>query len=30
MNKLRKQSDTTYPLIFLMVDSTDHVTGKQG
>ncbi len=30
MNKLRKQSDATYPLIFLMVDSTDHVTGKTG
>lgn len=30
MNKLRKQSDTTYPLFFLMVDSTDHVTGKTG
>jgi hypothetical protein len=30
MNKLRKQSDSTYPLFFLMVDSTDHVTGKTG
>ncbi len=30
MNKLRKQSDTTYPIFFLMVDSTDHVTGKTG
>ena len=30
MNKLRKQSDTTYPLFFLMVDSTDHITGKTG
>ncbi len=30
MNKLRKQSNTTYPLFFLMVDSTDHVTGKTG
>lgn len=30
MNKLRKQSDATYPLFFLMVDSTDHVTGKTG
>ncbi len=30
MNKLRKQSSTTYPLFFLMVDSTDHVTGKTG
>lgn len=28
MNKLRKQSDSTYPLFFLMVDSTDHITGK--
>jgi hypothetical protein len=25
-----KQSTTTYPLVFLMVDSTDHVTGKTG
>jgi hypothetical protein len=25
-----KQSTTTYPLCFLMVDSTDHVTGKTG
>ncbi len=30
MNKIRKQSDTTYPLFFFMVDSTDHVTGKTG
>lgn len=30
MNKSRKQSDTTYPLFFFMVDSTDHVTGKTG
>ncbi len=30
MNKLRKQSDTTYPLFFFMVDSTDHITGKTG
>lgn len=30
MNKLRKQSDSTYPMMFLMVDSTDHVTGKTG
>lgn len=30
MNKTRKQSDATYPLMFLMVDSTDHVTGKTG
>lgn len=25
-----KQSSTTYPLVFLMVDSTDHITGKTG
>lgn len=25
-----KQSSTAYPLMFLMVDSTDHVTGKTG
>lgn len=25
-----KQSTTAYPLVFLMVDSTDHVTGKTG
>jgi len=25
-----KQSSTAYPLVFLMVDSTDHVTGKTG
>lgn len=25
-----KQSTTAYPLLFLMVDSTDHVTGKTG
>ena len=30
MNKLRTQSDTTYPIFFLMVDSTDHITGKTG
>lgn len=30
MNKLRKQSDTTYPIFFFMVDSTDHITGKTG
>lgn len=30
MNKLRKQSDTTYSVFFLMVDSADHVTGKTG
>lgn len=27
---LIKQSATAYPLLFLMVDSTDHVTGKTG
>lgn len=30
MIKIRKQSSTTYPINFLMVDSTDHVTGKTG
>lgn len=30
MNKLRKQSDTAYPLFFFMVDSSDHITGKTG
>lgn len=30
MNKLRKQSSTTYPLFFFMVDSSDHITGKTG
>lgn len=28
--KARKQSSTSYPILFLMVDSTDHVTGKTG
>lgn len=28
--KARKQSTTSYPILFLMVDSTDHVTGKAG
>ena len=28
--KARKQSSTSYPILFLMVDSTDHVTGKAG
>lgn len=28
--KLRKQSSTTYPITFLMVDSSDHLTGKTG
>lgn len=30
MNYEVKQSTTTYALVFLMVDSTDHVTGKTG
>lgn len=30
MSNLRKQSDTTYPLIFFMADTTDHTTGKTG
>lgn len=30
MNKTRKQSDSTYPLFFFMVDSSDHITGKTG
>lgn len=25
-----KQSSTAYPLVFLMIDSTDHITGKTG
>lgn len=28
--KARKQSTTTYPIPFLMVDSADHITGKTG
>lgn len=28
--KARKQNSTTYPILFLMVDSADHVTGKTG
>lgn len=28
--KLRKQSTTTYPILFFMVDSADHLTGKTG
>lgn len=28
--ELRKQSDSTYPLEFLMLDSGDHITGKTG
>lgn len=30
MSNLRKQSDTTYPLVFFMADITDHTTGKAG
>lgn len=30
MANLCQQSTTTYPLFFLMVDSTDHLTGKTG
>lgn len=30
MIQARKQSTTTYPIVFLMVDSNDHVTGKTG
>jgi hypothetical protein len=30
MNKLRKQSSTTYPQSFFMADSSDHVRGKTG
>ena len=30
MIKIRKQSTTTYPINFLMVDSTDHITAKTG
>ena len=26
----RQQNSTTYPILFLMVDDTDHVTGKTG
>lgn len=28
--KQRQQSTTTYPVVFLMVDSADHITGKTG
>lgn len=28
--KQRQQSTTSYPIVFLMVDSTDHITGKTG
>lgn len=30
MSRILKQSQTAEPLIFLMVDSTDHITGKTG
>lgn len=30
MSVLIKQSTTTYPIALLMVDSTDHITGKTG
>lgn len=30
MNKARKQSSTSYPIPFFMVDSSDHVTAKTG
>lgn len=30
MIKLRQQSSTSYPMPFIMVDSTDHVSGKTG
>ena len=30
MIKIRKQSTTTYPINFLMVDSSDHITAKTG
>lgn len=30
MSYMIKQSSTAYPLLFLMVDSTDHITGKTG
>ena len=30
MIKIRQKSTTTYPINFLMVDATDHVTGKTG
>lgn len=28
--KARKQGTTTYPIVFLMVDANDHITGKTG
>jgi len=28
--KIRQVNTTTYPIVFLLVDSTDHVTGKTG
>jgi len=30
MIKIRQKSSTSYPINFLMVDATDHVTGKTG
>jgi hypothetical protein len=30
MIQARKQNTTTYPIVFLLVDSNDHVTGKTG
>lgn len=30
MNLTRKVSSTTYPIVFMMVDSTDHITGETG
>jgi hypothetical protein len=30
VSKQRLLSSTTYPIVFLMVDSTDHITGKTG
>ena len=28
--KSRKKSSTSYPILFLMVDANDHITGKTG
>jgi hypothetical protein len=30
MIKTRKQGSTTYPILLLMIDSADHITGKTG
>lgn len=30
MNLTRKVSTTTYPIVFMMVDATDHITGETG